>query len=46
MHQSHGVGYAEYCNKLSQRMKVEKEREIDYKQGQEAVKEMERLVHR
>ncbi len=46
MHQSHGVGYAEYSRKLSQRLDVEKERETSYKKSQEVVKDVERLVHR
>ncbi|WP_187371001.1 hypothetical protein [Gracilibacillus massiliensis] len=46
MHQSHGVGYAEYGRKLSQRLEVEREREMSYRESQEVVKDVERLVHR
>ncbi len=46
MHQSHGVGYAEYGRKLSQMLDVEKEREVSYQQSQQVVKDVERLIHR
>ncbi|MDC3417886.1 hypothetical protein [Aquibacillus salsiterrae] len=46
MHQSHGVGYAEYARKLNQRLKVEKKREKSHKQSQEVVNEMDRQIHR
>ncbi|WP_162840599.1 hypothetical protein [Gracilibacillus timonensis] len=46
MQQTHGVGYAEYCRKLDQRLAVEKEREESYKQGKDVIKDVEHLVHR
>lgn len=33
MFQAHGMGYAEYSQKLKQRLKVEQEREQDYLQS-------------
>ncbi|MFC4403479.1 hypothetical protein [Gracilibacillus xinjiangensis] len=46
MQQAHGVGYAEYSRKLSERLKVEKERENDYEKSQRVVNDVERLLHR
>lgn len=46
MLQSHGVGYAEYSRKLSQRLDIERERETSYQKSQEVVKDVDRLVHR
>ncbi|ENH96818.1 hypothetical protein J416_08974 [Gracilibacillus halophilus YIM-C55.5] len=46
MHQSHGVGYAEYGRKLSHRMKVEHERWNNYLKSQSIVRDVDRLVHR
>ncbi|MEK5441329.1 hypothetical protein [Fredinandcohnia sp. FSL W7-1320] len=33
MHQAHGIGYKDYCRKFKERMRVEVNREKDYKQG-------------
>ncbi len=33
MHQAHGIGYKDYCRKFKERMRVEKSREQEYKQG-------------
>nr|WP_304216012.1 hypothetical protein [Fredinandcohnia onubensis] len=33
MHQAHGIGYKDYCRKFKERMRVENNREQDYKQG-------------
>ncbi|GAA0303169.1 hypothetical protein GGQ92_003005 [Gracilibacillus halotolerans] len=46
MQQSHGVGYEEYSRQLNERLKVEKEREMDYKKGQIAILEIEQSVYR
>ncbi|WP_235182667.1 hypothetical protein [Gracilibacillus boraciitolerans] len=46
MHQSHGVSYAEYGRNHTQRLKVEKERELNYLQSLNVVKDVERQVHR
>ncbi|UOQ85295.1 hypothetical protein [Gracilibacillus salinarum] len=46
MHQSHGVGYAEYGRKLSKILNVEKRRENSYKKSLNVVKDIERQVHR
>lgn len=46
MQQSHGVGYAEYSHRLAKRMQVEKEREMDYRQGKEAIRDVGHQVHR
>ncbi|MGO4888900.1 hypothetical protein ACJ2A9_14185 [Anaerobacillus sp. MEB173] len=37
MQQSHGIGYAEYNRRLENRMKVEKQRELDYQKSLEIV---------
>ena len=34
MHQSHGIGYAEYAQKHEKRMDVEMSREEDYRKSQ------------
>jgi hypothetical protein len=34
MHNSHGIGYAEYSQKLEKRMDVELSREEDYRKSQ------------
>ncbi|MFC4404860.1 hypothetical protein [Gracilibacillus xinjiangensis] len=46
MHQTHGVGYAEYSRNLEKRLSVEKEREDSYIKSQEVIQDIERLVHR
>ncbi|GAB2544323.1 hypothetical protein [Gracilibacillus alcaliphilus] len=46
MQRTHGIGYAEYCRKLDQRMEVEKEREASYRQGKHVVEDIQGLVHR
>lgn len=46
MQQSYGVGYEEYSRQLKERMKVEKEREMDYKRGQIAIMEIEHSVYK
>ncbi|SEQ28957.1 hypothetical protein [Piscibacillus halophilus] len=46
MHQSRGVGYTEYSQNLEKRIKVEKEREREYKESRRVVAEVDRQVHR
>ncbi|MBU9712982.1 hypothetical protein [Evansella tamaricis] len=45
MHQTHGMGYAEYNLKLEKRLKVEREREKDHQKSIAIVSEHQRLVH-
>ncbi|MGE7907254.1 hypothetical protein ACQKNS_22925 [Peribacillus sp. NPDC094092] len=40
MFQAHGIGYAQYAQKLEQRMMVEQEREQDYLQSRRITEEM------
>ncbi len=37
MHQSHGIGYAEYSTKLEKRLEVEAKREKNYSKCQQLV---------
>ncbi|MFC0270900.1 hypothetical protein ACFFIX_05485 [Metabacillus herbersteinensis] len=46
MHQTHGMGYAEYSRHHDKRMEVEKSREMDYRKSQMIVNEFERKVIR
>ncbi len=45
MHQAHGIGYADYCRKFTERLRVEKSREEEYRQGQMIVAQFDRRVH-
>lgn len=45
MQQAHGMSYAEYGSKLDNRLKVEQERERDYKESQRMVAEHQRQAH-
>jgi hypothetical protein len=44
MQQTHGVGYEEYKQNLDVRLKVERDREQDYKQSRQIISELERNV--
>ncbi|WP_156288501.1 hypothetical protein [Oceanobacillus salinisoli] len=46
LEQSHGMNFAEYERKLSNRMKVERKREKDYEQSKKVVAEATSQVHR
>ncbi len=46
MHQSHGMGYAEYASKHDKRMDVEMSREKDYRKSQLIYAEIERKMKR
>ncbi|WP_202406280.1 hypothetical protein [Pontibacillus yanchengensis] len=46
MHQSHGMGYAEYSRRLDQRLKVEQRRQQEFEQSQRIVAEVDRKIHR
>nr|WP_169513903.1 hypothetical protein [Halalkalibacillus halophilus] len=46
MQASHGMGYAEYGQKLDQRLAVEKKRELEYQQSRTIITEFDRMVHR
>ncbi|MGP4073168.1 hypothetical protein ACTWQB_11510 [Piscibacillus sp. B03] len=46
MHQSHGVGYTEYGQKLEKRLQIEKEREKNYRESRRLVSEVDRQIHR
>ncbi|WP_202595692.1 hypothetical protein [Pontibacillus yanchengensis] len=46
MHQSHGMGYAEYSRRLDQRLKVEQRRQQEFEQSQKIVAEVDRKIHR
>ncbi|WLD95493.1 hypothetical protein [Alkalihalobacillus sp. AL-G] len=35
MHQSHGIGYAEYERSLEKRLKIEQKRDQDYRKSQQ-----------
>ncbi|WP_169749086.1 hypothetical protein [Ornithinibacillus californiensis] len=41
MQTSHQMGYAEYCRKLENRMKVEKRRQEDYNKSKQIVAEID-----
>ncbi|WP_254901224.1 hypothetical protein [Tuberibacillus sp. Marseille-P3662] len=41
MQQSHGLGYAEYANSIEKRIRVERDREKDYKQCSKMAAERE-----
>ncbi|THE14210.1 hypothetical protein E1I69_05200 [Bacillus timonensis] len=45
MHQAHGIGYEDYCRKFKERLRVEKTREQEYKQGRMIVAQFDRKVH-
>ncbi|WP_189655252.1 hypothetical protein [Bacillus sp. HNG] len=45
MHQAHGIGYEDYCRKFKERLRVEKNREQEYKQGRMIVAQHDRKVH-
>ncbi len=45
MYQSHGIGYEEYSRKLSQRLKIEQKRQIEYEQSLKIVANFERRGH-
>lgn len=45
MHQSHGIGYAEYNQKLEERIRVEQERDKEYLKSNSMVDELQRQVH-
>ena len=44
MHQSHGIGYAEYAQKHEKRMDVELRREADYQKSQLIYAEINRRL--
>lgn len=44
MHQSHGMGYAEYARKHDKRMDVEMSREEEYRKSQLIHAELERKM--
>jgi peptide deformylase len=44
MHQSHGMGYAEYQRSLEKRMIVERKREKEYKKSLIMVNEFDRKL--
>ncbi|MBM7551260.1 hypothetical protein [Thalassobacillus pellis] len=46
MQQSHGMGYAEYSNKLDQRLEVEKRRQKEYEESRKIVAEVDRQLHK
>ncbi|WP_226669597.1 hypothetical protein [Metabacillus litoralis] len=46
MHQSHGVGYAEYARKPDKRMAIERSREEDYRKSQLIYADIERKMQR
>lgn len=46
MQQSHGIGYAEYSQKLENRLAVERKRQREYEQSRRIVAEVDRIVHR
>lgn len=39
MHQSHGIGYAQYEQSLETRMEIERRREREYKRSQQILNE-------
>ncbi|MEH7237092.1 hypothetical protein [Bacillus sp. JJ1562] len=45
MHQAHGIGYEDYCRKFKERLRVEKNREQEYKQGRMIVAQIDRRFH-
>ncbi|MGQ4667344.1 hypothetical protein ACUIJN_16175 [Metabacillus halosaccharovorans] len=46
MHQSHGMGYAEYARKHDKRMDVEMSREEEYRKSQLIYADLERKMKR
>ncbi|GGA76858.1 hypothetical protein [Ornithinibacillus halotolerans] len=46
MQKSHRMGYADYCRKLENRMKVERRRQEDYNRSKYVVAEIESNIHR
>ncbi|WP_187695405.1 hypothetical protein [Oceanobacillus piezotolerans] len=46
MEQSHGMNYAEYERKLSNRLKVEKSREASYQKSKQILSEVNAQVHK
>ncbi|WP_171038132.1 hypothetical protein [Aquibacillus sediminis] len=46
MYQSHGMAFAEYSRKLTNRLQVEQEREKNYFESRQVGHEMKRLAHR
>ncbi|MFZ3591391.1 hypothetical protein ACOI1C_19720 [Bacillus sp. DJP31] len=42
MHQSHGIGYAEYSRKLKQRLRIEQKRQEEYELSRRMVADIER----
>lgn len=45
MQQSHGMGYAEYCRKLENRMKVEMMREKDHQKSMQILSSLQSKMH-
>ncbi len=45
MQQSYGMGYAEYCRKLENRMKVERMREKDHQQSLKVLTSIQSKMH-
>lgn len=45
MHQSHGIGYAEYNQNLDERLRIEQERDKEYSKSNSMVDELQRQVH-
>ncbi len=46
MHQAHGIGYKDYCQKLDERMRIEECRERDYKKSLTIVAQIHRIIQR
>ncbi|WP_257349752.1 hypothetical protein [Pseudalkalibacillus decolorationis] len=46
MHQSHGIGYAEYERSLEKRLKIEQKRERDYRQSQQVLHQLTGKVNK
>ncbi len=45
MHQAHGIGYEDYCRKFRERLRVEKNREQEYKQERMIVAQIGQRIH-
>lgn len=46
MHQSHGIGYAQYKQSLEKRMEIERKREQEYRRSQEMLSEFTGKVNK
>ncbi|MFD1849373.1 hypothetical protein [Oceanobacillus bengalensis] len=46
MEQAHGMNFAEYERKLSNRMKVERRRDLDYQRSKEVVANATAQIHK